>query len=170
MSEAWGALAAVASALLVVAGPAKVRRPWTTAVALHVTPAVVRAGAAVETALGVWALAWSGPVAHLAVATSYLGFAAFVGAALARGTPVASCGCFGEPDVPPTVAHVVLDLGMATAALGAAATGAPRLVALVGEQPLGGVPLLGLVALGTAATALAMTWLPRLGLLRVPAR
>ena len=110
-----------ATVLLGAAGAAKLARPADTANALRVArlpsrPGVVRAGAAGEVALALAALLWPGPVTGALVAAAYAAFAGFVTLALRRGWPLASCGCFGRPDTPPTAAHAALDAGAAVAA------------------------------------------------------
>jgi hypothetical protein len=75
----------------------------------------VRLGAAVEVGVGAAALVWT--PAAIAVAGSYVVFAGFVTLALVRGWSLSSCGCFGEPDTPPTITHVVVDCVLAAAAL-----------------------------------------------------
>jgi hypothetical protein len=134
----------VPAGLLVAAGLAKAVRPDGTARALRQaglprTAKFVRVGAVVEVAIGAAALTTGGPVpalvaggplAALLVSASYAGFALFVAVALRLGWALSSCGCFGEPDAPPTRIHVVADvLLMLSAAVGGAARstgGAPR--------------------------------------------
>jgi hypothetical protein len=118
---------AVASLLLVAGGAAKVVRPDTTtkalrALGLPVGPLLVRTGAATELAVGLGALTAGGTVAGVLVAVSYATFVVFVTGALVRGTPLATCACFGESDTPPTALHVIVDLALATGAVLAAAT------------------------------------------------
>lgn len=116
---------AVAS-LLVLAGAQKVLDPTMTVGALRAlrlpsSPVLVRTGAAAEAVLGAAALTVGGPILWGLVALSYLGFAAFVGAALQKGTMIGSCGCFGREETPPHGSHVVLNVALAgTAALLAA--------------------------------------------------
>jgi hypothetical protein len=50
------------------------------------------------------------------VALSYLAFSAFVALVLVRGGVLGSCGCFGRPDTPPTVAHLLVTLVLAASA------------------------------------------------------
>jgi hypothetical protein len=137
-SLAAGAVGA-AALLLVVAGAGKVADPTRTVGALRAlrvrrgpalpsSPLLVRAGAAGELVLGAATLVYGGRVLPLLVAASYLGFAAFVAAALRSGTPVGTCGCFGRADTPPRPVHVLLDALLAAGAVAAAATGAPALV------------------------------------------
>ncbi len=103
-------------------------------------------------------------VTGVAVGTLYVGFAAFLVAALARDVPVASCGCAGERDLPPSWVHVALDLTAAAAAFG---VGASRDAATVGIATfVAHRPFLG-VAL--AAGALLIAWLAAQVVLFVPA-
>lgn len=111
--------------LLAVAGLVKVREPLSLVRALRAAglrvraPLLarwVRAGAAAEAALGTAALVRPGPVLALGVAVSYAGFTAFVLRALRSGSPLASCGCFGKSDTPPTAGHAVVTALLAIAA------------------------------------------------------
>jgi hypothetical protein len=110
-----------ATVMLGAAGAVKLLRPDDTARALRLAsiPAhrtTVRTGALLEVAVAVAALAAPGPVTGGLVAASYGAFTVFVLAALFRGWPLSSCGCFGRPDARPTYTHAALDL----AAVGAA--------------------------------------------------
>jgi len=159
----------VASGLLVAAGLAKLVAPHDTARALRraglpVGPASVRVGAGAEVFIGAVGVTVGGPAAALAVAGSYLLFAAFVGAALRRGWALATCGCFGEPDTPPTVAHVVIDLGLAGAAVAASAVGGPSPAGLVARQPAAG--LVGWVVAAVTGGLLYLVMSPRQRLIR----
>lgn len=87
----------------------------------------LRAGAAFEAVLGVAGLAvvWTdADVAAMAVASfvaaSYAAFAVVVLAVRRRGGPLATCGCFGRPETPATLLHVLVDLGLSVAAAGVA--------------------------------------------------
>ena len=111
-----------AAALLVLAGAAKVLDPSSTVRALRSLGLphgrlLVRAGAAVEAGVGVAALTTGGRPAALAVAASYLLFTAVVVRGLVRGGVLASCGCFGKADTPPTRTHVAVTAGFAVVAL-----------------------------------------------------
>jgi hypothetical protein len=147
-----------ACVLLVAAGIAKVIRPDDTARALiSMVPAssparmvptlarmrsLVRVGAVAEGLLGLGAALFPQSVLAWFVALSYLAFALVIGRARARGQAIASCGCFGTPDTPATMIHVVANVGLAVAA-GAVAM-SPSTGSLVGVlqgQPLHGVPL-----------------------------
>jgi hypothetical protein len=117
--------------LLLAAGAAKVADPTRTAGALAAVlgrpvlsaPAVVRAGALAEAALGAATLVVGGWVTAALVGVSYAGFAAFVAAALRSGAPVGTCGCFGRPDTPPRPLHVAVDAAFAVAGLAGAVAG-----------------------------------------------
>jgi hypothetical protein len=164
----------VAAGLLVVAGVGKAMRPDDTARALAVlspgSPSLrplrwaVRLGALAEAGLGVVAILFPRPVTAALVSFSYVCFAVVVAFARQRGGPLATCGCFGRPDTPPTLLHLVLDLALAGAAA-AVAVGAPgdgSLVAQLAHQPGAGLPLLFVSAVGIWLTALALSALAAL--------
>jgi hypothetical protein len=115
-----------AALLLVAAGVAKSREPLSLVRALRAAGLRVRAPllarwvraiAAVEALLGLVAALHPGRVVALGVALSYAGFTAFVLRALRSSSPLASCGCFGKTDTPPTPGHVVVTALLAVAAL-----------------------------------------------------
>ena len=144
MSAVAGPLAAMAG-LLALGGALKIRRPGPTVNALRAAdvPAgdlVVRLGAAAELGIGVGTLVVEGPVFPALLAASYAAFTMFVALALVRHTPLESCGCFGEPDTPPTALHLVVTGGAAVIGLAAAVSGTsvPRVFA---DQPWAGLPL-----------------------------
>jgi len=161
--------------LLAVAGVAKAFRPLDTARAvaavvplpLAAVRSLVRAGALAEGAVGTAGFVHPSPVTAGAVALSYVGFAAFVAVVLARGGPLASCGCFGKPDTPATRVHVVVDLVLAGSAVAVAISGTSGwLPALLGVQPWHGVPLVSLSLLCAWLAFLALSRLPELGAAR----
>jgi hypothetical protein len=141
-----------AIALLGAAGVAKVMRPTDTSNALSaagfpVGRNWVRVGAAAETALAVAAFFVPGPATGALVALTYALFAGFIVVALQRGWALTSCGCFGRPDTPPTVAHAVLNAAAAASAVWWAAAwpagyGWSHLVRVFSHQPWHGGPLL----------------------------
>jgi hypothetical protein len=172
----------IAAGLLCVAGVAKATRPDDTARAmaalvptspsLPVMRRVVRVGALAEAALGAVALAFPRPVTAGLVALSYVAFFVVVAWARRRGGPLATCGCFGRPDTPPTAVHLLVDLGLAAAAV-AVAAGAPpgnTLGTQLAHQPWAGVPLLFVSAVGLWLTALALSTLAALTAARHPAQ
>ena len=161
----------VACTLLVVAGAMKAIRPEDTARAVtQMVPLpiarlqpVIRLGAMVEASLGLVALALPRTVTAALVAASYLLFAGVVAYARAKGGAVASCGCFGTPDTPATLLHVIVNLGLAGAAIGVAvAAPAGSIVSVLATQPWAGVPLVAASALCTWLTYLALSVLAAL--------
>jgi hypothetical protein len=133
--EAATAPLLVASLLLIVAGLPKLRTPAPTTGALrsigvHVPDTVVRVGGAAEAALGAVTAVTGNRIAAAVVAASYVGFSAFLIVALTRGGMVASCGCLGRPDTPPTRSHVLVTVALAVGAAAATAFGATGLADL----------------------------------------
>ncbi|MCU1673228.1 MAG: hypothetical protein JWN77_1341 [Frankiales bacterium] len=135
-----------AALLLVVAGVAKALDPLSLVRALRaaglgvrapVLARWVRAFAALEALVGAVAVIAPGRVVALAVAASYAGFTAFVLRALRSGSPLASCGCFGSTDTPPTRTHAVVT--GALSALSLVAAGDPGLSYGVGLFVVTGV-------------------------------
>jgi hypothetical protein len=96
------------------------------------------------------------------VAASYVGFAAFVGLAMSRGGVVASCGCFGRPDTPPTRLHLVVNVVAACLALAVARDPFGGIGGVVADQPLAGLPYLALTAACVWFAYLALSALPTL--------
>ena len=146
-----------AAVLLVAAGGSKLVDPLPLVRALRSArlpaPAgAVRAFAGAEVVLGLVALTTGSRAASAGVALSYAAFTGFVLLARHRGGVLASCGCFGKTDTPPTSTHVVVS----TAALAGVA-------GVVAVRPLGPVPdllagsPLGGLALVVATVAVAAT-------------
>src|SRR3954470_6364234 len=115
-----------AALLLVAAGGSKAVAPLSLVRALRAAGLRVRAPllarwvrlfAAAEAVLGLLAVVRPGPLLATAVALSYAGFTAFVLRALRSGSPLASCGCFGKTNTPPTPGHAVVTALLAVAAL-----------------------------------------------------
>jgi hypothetical protein len=157
---------AIAACLLAIAGVAKAAQPAATVGALAALRLphrrwMVRAGGLAEAALACAALVTGNAVLAILVAVSYTGFALFVAAALSRGTPLSSCGCFGKVDTPPHPMHIALDLLAAGASIAVAVHGDASIRAVLTEQPMSGVPFSLLVVIGVAAAGLTMTTLPR---------
>lgn len=158
----------VAGFLLVAAGAAKVARPDDTARALgalavdrvpiRLVGSLVRAGAVLELALGLAALALPRPPVAWLVAAVYAGFAGLIGYVRSRGGALASCGCFGTPDTPATRLHLGVDIVLsASAAVVAVARPAGSLPALLARQPAHGVPLLAVSAVAAWLAYLAVS-------------
>lgn len=154
------------AALLVAAGGAKLVDPLPLVRALRSArlPAprpLVRAGAAAEVALGLAAVVTGSPVAAALVAVSYAAFTAFVLLALRRGGVLASCGCFGKADTPPTATHVAVTGAFAVVA-GLVALDPPAAATLTGA----GLPLLVATAAVAATAYLVLALLPLLRVAR----
>ena len=155
------------AALLVVAGGAKLVDPAPLVRALRSVglPAprlAVRAGAAGEVALGVAAAATGSVLAAAGVALSYAAFTVFVLVVLRRGGVLASCGCFGKADTPPTRTHVAVTGALAAVAAAVAARPVPALPDLLASSPGAGVPLLAATAAVAVTAYLVLAVLPLL--------
>jgi hypothetical protein len=150
---------AVAALVLIVAGVAKLRAPQVAVQALRQLSlpggtAMIRAFAALEVALGLWALMSPGGVGAIALACCYAVFAA-LGALLASRS--GACGCFGEGDFPASGLQAVIS-GVLAAACAAGAAWAPHGIL---DRPAGEVAVLGLgIAAAAYAVVLAYTQLP----------
>lgn len=164
-----------ACVLLAAAGVAKALRPMDTAraigavvpVQLAALRTVVRAGAVAEAVVGLAAFVHPSPVTAGLVALSFVGFSAFVAVVRIRGGPLATCGCFSEPDTPATWLHLVVDLVLAASAIAVSVSAAPGwLPGLVAGQPGHGVPLVLLSCLCAWLVFLALTRLAELGAAR----
>lgn len=143
-----------AAVLLVVAGGSKLVDPLPLVRALRsahlpLGASAVRLLAGGEVTLGTAAALTGSRAAAVLVALSYAGFGAFVLRVRSVGGVLASCGCFGRDDTPPTAAHVVLTATAAVVAAGVAFEPVGRLDGLLVAGPGGGLPLL----LATAAVA-----------------
>lgn len=165
--EGFAAPFFVASALLALAGGAKLARPEPTVGALRsvgvpANRALAQAFGLSEVLLGSTAVVIGGAFAAALVALAYLAFAGFVAVALRKGGAVASCGCFGTDDSPPTVVHLALNTLAAAAAIGAALGGVGGIVTVIADQPAYGVPFVGFVVIGTWFAYLALSVLPTL--------
>lgn len=157
--------------LLVVAGASKVVRPTDTARAvaaiapfpLGALRLLVRVGAALEVAIGLGGLLYPSLVTASLVALSYALFGGFVVAVIVRGGPLASCGCFGKPDTPATRVHVVVNVGLAAAAVVVAVSiSSAPISTIMSSQPWHGIPLALLGALGALTGYLALSPLAEL--------
>lgn len=136
-----------ACAVLAAAGAAKLWRPDDTARALAVAGLphhrrLVRLGAVAELGVAVSALVAPGPLTGSLVAAAYAAFTLFVGAALALGWPLSSCGCFGRPDALPGYRHLLLDAGASAVAVGWSLAAPTRFGPLLAASPWKGGPLL----------------------------
>lgn len=176
-ASAWDAALPALAGLVAVAAVAKLARPGDTARALAraglpLGEVGVRFGAAAELAVAGAVLAGAGRWAVGLLALSYLGFAGFVGLALVRRWPLATCGCFGEPDTPPTLLHALVCLAAAWACAGSVMAGhASGLAALMTAQSGARDVVFGVLSLAAGyASYLLMSAVPRLGAERAALR
>jgi hypothetical protein len=150
--------------LLVPAGVTKLTRPLTAHRALRLAGlpshvAFVRVLGAFEliVAFGVVAsAAWPWPAA---LGLLYAGFGAFVVLALYRHAPIASCGCFGAADPPPTAAHAGIDAALSAVGFIAAIDGVRAPLDVLRD---GGADA-AIIAMGGAIVAAAVYALFRFG-------
>jgi hypothetical protein len=165
----------VACVLLIAAGTAKAIRPADTARAFSavvslpagVLRVAIRIGAVAEAALGIIALLYPRTLSAGLVALSYAAFAVVVAYARSRGGAVASCGCFGTPDTPATMLHVIVNLALSAAAgCVAAARPAGSMVSILSAQPWDGLPLVAVSVLAAWLTYLAISVLAALSAVR----
>jgi hypothetical protein len=125
--QAWTGVMLAGGALLVVTGVPKLRHPGPTITALRAVGAgwvgarTVRLLAAVEISCGASAVVLGGRWSDAAVGVVYTGFSAFLLRALT--TPLASCGCTGRDDTPPTALHLLLTVTFAACAAAAVVAG-----------------------------------------------
>ena len=155
------------AALLVVAGGAKLVDPLPLVRALRSVglPAprlAVRVVAAGEAGLGLAAIVTGTALAAAGVAVSYAAFTGFVLLALRRGGVLASCGCFGKADTPPTLLHVAVTGALALVAAAVTTSPLGGLGALLAAQPGGGLPLLVATAAVAVTAYLVLALLPTL--------
>lgn len=167
---------AVLAAVVAFAACAKLRDPSTTAGALRASgvragDTVVRLGAVVELAVAAAVLVTGARVALGALAASYAGFTVFVVVALRRDRPLATCGCVGRADSPPSRVHVVLDAVAAAVVAIAAVRGVDAPVRVPASlTPVEAITFAVLVVLGTGLFLASITVLPALLALRAPTR
>jgi hypothetical protein len=164
----------VVNVVLVLAGAFKFVRPAPTAGALRAlrvpsSIVLVRLLGIAEMVIGVAAAISIAPAWNALSGALYLGFAAFVVAALAADAPVQSCGCFGQVDTPPSPLHVVLDVAAACTLFAAAASQPPSLRTTLSDQPWSGVPFVLLLAITTYLCVAILTVLPLTSGSRAPA-
>lgn len=161
------------SILLIIAGAHKVVDPWPAANALaqagrRVDRRAVQVGAAAETALGAAFVVFGGRPLAVAVAVVYGAFAVFVAHALRVGVD-GSCGCFGREDTPPSWLHVVVNVGVATAAVLYASGSVPSPVDELAPTSPTAAALAAATVVLVGALAAVYTVLPRtLAAVRAP--
>ena len=160
-----------AAVLLVAAGAAKLVDPLPLVRALRSArlpggATLVRALALGEVVLGLAAVLVGSRLTAIGVALSYAGFTAFVLLARRRGGVLASCGCFGKAETPPTTTHVVTTGAIAVVAAAVAVRPLGNLPDLLGVSPGGGLPLLVVTAAVAVTTYLVLSLLPLLEVAR----
>ena len=159
-----------AAVLLLLGGAPKMVRPEPTVRALAslrlpAPPVAVQALGLAEVGIGGGALLTGGTVFALAMAASYLVFAAFILAALAGPGGLRSCGCLGAAETPPTRVHLLLNLAGAAIALLVAGSPIGPPAGVVAGQPAWGVPFLLLTAACVWFAYLALSSLSELSTL-----
>ena len=147
-----------AAALLVLAGAQKLRDPKPLvralrSVGLRLPAPVIRAAAAAELALGVAALTTRSALVAAGVAASYAAFTGFVLLARAKGGVLASCGCFGKADTPPTRTHAAVTGGLALAAAGCAGAVTITLPLVAAAAAVAATAYVALAVLSLVSTA-----------------
>lgn len=161
------------SLILVLSGALKVVSPESASNALSTlgfpVPEIgVRVLGVGEMALGVAGLVVAGAVVALLVAVAYSAFA--VVAEVLRhhskrgseaGGGVASCGCFGRNDTPPSILHTAVNVVAAVVGFAAVLWPADEVSTVLAAQPAAGVPFAALVLLGAYLLFLSFTALPR---------
>jgi uncharacterized membrane protein YphA (DoxX/SURF4 family) len=163
VAQALTAPILLAAAVLCIAGVAKLRSPDTAtrafeALGLPARPALVRALAIVELAIGIWcAIDRSGPAA-LALACLYAAFAAAAGLLSRRHS---SCGCFGAEELPASLWQAVLSAAFGAVALAGAVAGAHGLQWVLDRPAFEAATILIGTAGAAYATVLAYTLLPQ---------
>lgn len=150
-------VAAVYSALLIVTGFAKLRRPGETsrALAMFGLPSELWVGwslGGVEVTVGFAALVLAAQWAYLAQGLLYLGFAIWVLVAIRSDIPLSSCGCLGRDDTPPYWGHLALNLAGGTVTLLAVALGST-------EGPLIAFSLVGVTHAALIGIGVFLGWL-----------
>ncbi len=102
--------------LLALAGGMKVASPDPTSGALQVAGLphariLVRGIGLVEVVIGVTGIVLGSSIMAFSAAAFYAGFAWFVVHALRQRLPISSCGCFGAAKTPPSMNHVIVNIG-----------------------------------------------------------
>ena len=136
--------AAVFSVLLILTGAVKIARPHDVEKALVGLgfPRIPGIGVIIgggELIVGVGALIF--PTFLVAQGVLYIAFAIWVSLALRSDVPIASCGCLGRDDTPPTRAHVLLNVGAGLISAGAL-FGSPLMLG-EGAQLVSGLVVIG---------------------------
>jgi hypothetical protein len=157
MSAALAPPFLVAALLICVAGGLKLRSPERAAAALGMDRWAIRGLALGEVALGAaCALHPTRPLA-VALAIVYGLFSLVAVGLMRRGVP---CGCFGDDDLPVSLAHVIASELLGALALGAALAGPRGLGWVLDQPPMQAATLLVGIAGALYATVAVYTQLP----------
>jgi len=154
-----------AAGLVVFSGAMKLRHHGPAGRALGVLrlpsgPWTVRAIGLVEMGIGMWCLAAPGRASAVFLALLYAAFGAFVALLMRVRAPLTSCGCLGNEESPPSLAHVVLDLAAAATAALVASSPPSGVIPFAARLPLGGVPFVTGTVLIAYLAYLAVAHLP----------
>ena len=160
-----------AAVLLAAAGAAKLRDPLPLVRALRSarlpgSSGLVRVLAAAELVLGVLAVVLGSRATAALVCASYLAFTGFVLLARRRGGVLASCGCFGRSDTPPTATHVVVTAALAAGAAAVCVRPLGPLTGVLDAAPAAGLPLVLATAAVAVSAYLVLALLPLLRTVR----
>ena len=154
--------------LLLIAGVQKMVDPASTSGAMRSAglPSswlVVRLLGTAEFAAAGAFFVFGGPWPALVGAVFYLGCAGFVAMALVKDLPISSCGCLGTTETPPSLVHVMVNLGAVAILMTAAIIPIQPLGGLAGESA--GVVVPYVVVVGAIAYLLygMLTALPLVG-------
>lgn len=147
--------AAMFSVLLIITGVAKIARPHDVERALTGLglPRIPFAGVLVglvEVAVGAAAILTGAGL--LAQGILYAIFALWILAALRLDVPLASCGCLGRDDTPPSWGHLALNVIAAGVSFGAVSSGPIQL-----SLGIDGIARIGLVAVGVFLAYVVLT-------------
>ena len=156
---------AVAAVVLCWAGAAKLRKPEPAVRAIAAagfaaaSPALVRAVATGEVALGLWCALRPGRLAALLLGCVYVAFCCLSLALAARSV---DCGCFGERDAPASGAQPLVSGVLASVALAAVAWSVHGPEWVIDRSVPSALVLALAIGAGAYATVLVYTELPAL--------
>lgn len=154
----------IVTGVLALAGVAKALRPTATATALRALRvpqpmAATRLLGVVEVVVSVAAVITGAALFWAGIAAAYAVFAAFILWALSGNQDVASCGCFGHEDTPPTPGHLAFNA--AAAAIAALAIFEPVALSDFDGTAFEAVLAVGMIGAAIALSIAALTVLPR---------
>ncbi|MDG1845356.1 MAG: hypothetical protein P8J01_03080 [Acidimicrobiales bacterium] len=148
--------------VLIISGITKVLSPSPTSAALSDVglPSsifYVRCLGSVEVVLGIFGILFGGRYFPLFVGSLFAFFSIFMVIALRNGH-MASCGCFGSSNTPPSIIHLLANLGFMVISL--VAIGTSGLSDTLAKQPGFGVPFLISILLGALLIFLCLAFGP----------